>query len=48
MDYTQSPAKVIIVINGAFVISQEAIASFSPPGVAHLFERKTLEGVQRL
>jgi len=33
---------------GAFVISEEAIASFSPLGVAYLFKRKTIDGIQKL
>jgi len=31
--------------NGAFVISEEAIASFSPPEVALLFKRKTIDSI---
>ena len=31
----------------AFVTSGEAIASFSPPEVAHLFKRKTVNGIKR-
>ncbi len=41
----KSLRKAIAVTEGAFVISEEAIAS-SPPEVAYLFKRKTIDSIQ--
>ena len=44
----ESPHKATQVTIGAFVISEEAnCILLSPPDVAYLFERKTVDGIQR-
>ena len=45
--YVSQPVSPHYETIGAFVISEEAIASFSSLDVAHLFKRKTIDGIQR-